>query len=165
MNELAYSYYNTNNNCDDFIFLVCYYCTLGIVSYYTAFQINIWWVLHAIALFSSIVFPFHFRALKKSTIRLHTVHAGCVLGGLLIPLIPVITALADSAVDRNNANNTVTGTLGFGMVSFPPVLCSGVDENVTFYSLILPNILLVQVGVSILVLSVFFIYKVPIAFY
>ena len=43
--------------------------------------------------------------------------------------------------------------LGFGMTNFPPILCAGLDSNATFYSLILPINILIEIGMTLLVFT------------
>lgn len=70
----------------------------GVVVFYSAMQINIWWVLHAIALFLSIQFPYWTRRLRKSK-KIVYIHVACVAAGLLFPLVPVIAAMAEHSAN------------------------------------------------------------------
>lgn len=127
--------------------------------HYLLLQINLWWVLHMITLFWKVYFPIHARVLK-STRRLKIVHAVCVITALLVPLIPVAAPFISNTLTEARAQQPVTGTHGFGFTLFPPILCSGINENVTFYTLILPNVLLLLVGTVTLILAIWKIHKV-----
>ncbi len=130
----------------------------GIIVYYSSVQFNIWWVLHISSMFLTIAFPYRTRALRISK-KLTYIHIACVLVGLFLPVIPVIAAMSRHAVEAKSGA-MLTGRLGFGLVTFPPFLCSGIDADVTFYSLILPNIILVQIGVTMLILTIWYVHKV-----
>ena len=133
---------------------------VGTLSLYCIFQINIWWVLHAMFLFASVAFPYQYNTLKNSS-KMKYIHIGSLVVGLLFPLISVITPMISDAVKRSRASDgeVIVGTLGFTLLS-PPSPCVGVDENVIFYSSILPNIIIVEVGVVVLILSIWLINKV-----
>ena len=60
-----------------------------------------------------------------------------VVLGLLLPLIPAITG-------------EVIG--GYTITRFPPILCTGSDADATFYSLLLPIIIIIGTGTSLLVI-------------
>ena len=90
------------------------------------------------------------------------IHIGSVAFGLLFPLISVITPMISDAVKRSRANDgeVIAGTLGFIVISFPPVICYSADGKVTFYSSILLNTIIVEIGVVLLILSIWLINKV-----
>lgn len=120
-------------------------------------QINLWWVIHMAALFWKVQFPVQAKVLQPSK-RLKLIHALCVAVGLLVPLIPAVVPIIDDILQKSN--QPVPGTLGFGVALFPPILCSGLNENITFYTLILPNVCLVLFGTVTLVLAIWKIHKV-----
>ncbi len=126
--------------------------------YYSTMQINIWWVLHVSSMFLTIVFPYRTRALRISK-KLTYIHVACVLVGLFLPVVPVIAVMSHNAVEAKSGA-MLAGRLGFGLVTFPPFLCSSIDGDVTFYSLVLPNIILVQIGVTMLILTIWNVHKV-----
>ncbi len=130
----------------------------GIIVYYTSLQFNIWWVLHVSSMFLSIAFPYRTRALRISK-KLTYIHVACVLVGLFLPVVPIIAAMSHHAVEAKSGA-ILQGRLGFGVVHYPPYLCSSIDEDVTFYSLILPNIILVQIGTTMLILTIWYVHKV-----
>ena len=118
----------------------------GIVFYYTLFQTAVWWFLHVAALFWGIRFPLQAKALATSNCQKYF-HLVMVLLGLTLPIIPVIATLASG---------------GFGLTRFPVILCTGKKGAATFYSLVLPIGILMQIGVSLLILIFWTIYKVTI---
>ncbi len=71
-------------------------------------------------------------------------HCMCHLA-LLVPWIPVIAAFA---------------TGGFFNSSYPPLLCVGRNADAIFYSLIVPLIIMVQIGVTMLVVIFWTLHKV-----
>ncbi len=130
----------------------------GIIVYYTSVQFNIWWVLHVSFIFLSIAFPYRTRALRISK-KLTYIHVACILVGLFLPVIPVIAVMSHNAVEVKSGA-MLQGRLGFGLIAFPPYLCLGIDADVTFYSIILPNIILIQIGVTMLILTIWYVHKV-----
>ena len=113
----------------------------GIVFYYALLQIAVWWLLHVAAIFWGIKFPFRAKSLAASN-RQKYLHIFMVLLGLILPIIPVITTLAR------------------GGFVFTPILCIGRKDNATFYSLILPMIILMQIGISMLIIIFWTVHKV-----
>ncbi len=130
----------------------------GIITIYRAVQFNIWWVLHVSSMFLSVVFPYRTRALRISK-KLTYIHVACVLVGLFLPVVPIIAAMSHHAVEAKSGAMP-QGRLGFGLRAFPPSLCSVIYGDVTFYSLILPNYILVLIGVVILILTIWQVHKV-----
>ncbi len=121
----------------------------GIIAIYSAVQFNTWWVLHASSMFLTIVFPYRTRALRISN-KLTYIHVACILVGLFLP---AKTAMSNHAV-KAKSGAMLTGKLGFGLISFPPSLCSVIDGDVAFYSIILPNNILLQIKVAMLALTI-----------
>ena len=118
--------------------------------YYTLFQITLWWFFHISALFWSVRFPFNYRYFKQLK-RLRYAHIAGVVLALIIPLTPVVATMVQG---RNNPG------LGFGLTNFPPVLCGGLDADTVFYSLILPVVVLTEVGMTLLVFTFWDVRKV-----
>ena len=127
--------------------------------HYTLLQINLWWVLHTAALFWKVHFPAQAKALQ-STVRLKLVHALCIAVALLLPLPAVVAPIIDNSLAERRTEGPVPGTLGYGFALFPPILCSGLNSNITFYTVILPNVFLVLFGTVTLVLTIWKIHKV-----
>ena len=116
----------------------------GIVLYYGLLQLALWWFFHVLTLFWKIKFPLHAKAVESAH-QMRYVHLTMVILGLTLPLVPVIASLA---------------TTGFGLNRFPAILCGGTNANITFYALLLPVILLLQVGITLLVVLFWTIHKV-----
>ena len=108
------------------------------------------------ALFWKVQFPLHARSVKYQRM----VHALCIVIGVVMPLVPVIVTILDDVIRQNNSDMPIPGTLGFGFGILPPLLCSGLNSTVTFYAVILPNVILIFFGTSILVLTIRSIHKV-----
>lgn len=126
---------------------------------YNSIQLNFWWTCHITALFLSIRFPFRAQTLKKTGNDKY-IHIACVAFGLLLPLVPVVAAMADYGAKKKRGEELVVGKLGFGMAVYPPIVCASIDPNVSFYAVIFPNVLLVQFGITMLILSIWLIAKV-----
>ena len=135
--------------------------TTGIALHYFILQINLWWVFHMATLFWKVHFPLQAKSFR-STKRLRVLHAICVVIGLFLPTLPVIATIAEDAVAARGSDQPRAGTIGFGFGIFPPILCSGMNVKVTFYSVIFPNVLLVYVGTTALILTVWRIHLVRI---
>ena len=116
----------------------------GMVFYYVLLQQAVWWFFHVFLMFWKIRFPFHARSFETDG-YFKRIHITCVILGLLIPLIPVITVL---------------GSEGFTITIFPPLLCNSKTADPVFYALVLPIIVLLQVGVSLLVVIFWIVHKV-----
>ena len=126
--------------------------------YYALLQLAVFWLSHVLALFWGLAFPFHARRYKKQQ-KVKYVHLTCIVLGILIPFIPIIATASQYAHGKSPAQ-AVKGGLGFGMTSLPSVLCNGIDSDTTFYSLILPIIVIIMIGMTILVLVFCIIHKV-----
>ena len=101
------------------------------------------WILFVIHLFMKLVFPIHSHNFDKSKYRtrVHVVEVAVVLLiGLLVPSI-------------------VVGTSEYKIVNFPPTQCSA-DVEVTFYTLILPTILVQGAGVILILFTFVSIHRV-----
>ena len=99
-------------------------------------------------------FPFKGVALQVSS-RLKYYHAGCVAVGVVVPTLPILIAAVKSAVDHSNSMNNTADIfirgLGFGIASFPPLLCFLTDPNVAFYSIALPLNASLAIGLTLLI--------------
>ena len=85
-------------------------------------------------------------------------HIGSVVVSLLFPLITVITPIIDYAVKRNRASDGEV-ILGF-TISLSPAPCFATDAKVRFYSSIIPTIIIAEIGVVLLILTIWLINKV-----
>jgi len=115
------------------------------VFYYGLFQLAVWWFCHEVSLFWKIKFPFHARSFENAH-RIKYVHITMLTIGLILPALPVIV--------------TFTIGNGFGLTRFPPILCTGLEKNSTFYSLVLPIDILSAIGISLLIIIFWIIHKV-----
>ena len=119
----------------------------GIVFYYGLFQLAVWWFCHEISLFWKIKFPFHARSFETAH-RMKYVHITMVTVGLILPALPVIVTF------------TTGDPSGFGLTRFPPILCTGLEKDSTFYSLVLPINILMATGIPLLIIIFWIIHKV-----
>ena len=115
--------------------------------YYGLLQLTVWWFCHEVALFWTIRFPIHAKTFVTSH-RVKYVHITMVVVGLALPTLPVIVTL------------TTGDPSGFGMTRFPPILCTGLQNDSTFYSLVLPINILMMVGIPLLIIIFWTIHKV-----
>ena len=96
-------------------------------------------------LFWKVVFPFHSQTFIASG-KVKYTHAVCPIMGLLLPMALVVTTVSEFGVEsrRKAENGTsaldlfLSGGLGYSATTFPQILCTRSDEDVVFYSLILP---------------------------
>ena len=116
-------------------------------------------------IFWRVVFPFHAQAC--STIKMKSIHIICVIVGLLFPLIPVIAAMADFGIEVNEQpENTpfplkfLSGGWGFRQIRFPPILCSGRNLEVEFYSFVLIGDIILAIGCLLVLIIIWSVYKV-----
>ena len=98
-------------------------------------QSVLWWIFHVLAVFWKVYYPMQSRSFDL-THRNKYIHATCLIVGLVLPAIPV------AAISVNG---------GFIIARFPPIACVGKDADSTFYSAVLPVILLYGVGTNFLV--------------
>ena len=121
----------------------------GIVFFYGLFQLAVWWFCHVVSLFWGIQFPFRARSFK-TTGRIKYIHIAMVIVGLVLPTLPVIVTFT--------AGNP--STRGFGLMRFPPILCTSWQRDPTFYSLVLPINILLAIGVPLVIIVFWTIHKV-----
>ena len=101
------------------------------------------WLLFIAHLFLKLVFPLQFRKFETSKYRtkVHILEIVIVvLVGILIPAI-------------------VVGTVEYNVVNFPPTQCAA-NVEVTFYTLILPTILIQGTGIMLILFSFVSIHRV-----
>ena len=135
---------------------------------YTLPQTALWWLFHTTALFWKIRYPFHARSYQMAH-KIKYIHISCVIAGLLLPFVPIVTTLADFAVDiQTNAplqqrNITfLSGGLGYRQIRFPAILCSGINSDAVYYTSILPINLIVIVGLTELILLFWTVHRVSV---
>ena len=82
--------------------------------------------------------------------------------GIFLPLVPIITIMADTAVDlqKQNENSTsqyinnlfISEGLGFGYANIPALLCAPINESATFYSIIMLIDIILGGGCTMLII-------------
>ena len=80
--------------------------------------------------------------------------------GVLLPLVPIIAAMADFAVDvRKQNKDFLSGGMGFGLTTFPSILCSSTDLDVNFYSSAPFMGIIVASGCTMLLIIVWYLHE------
>lgn len=133
------------------------------VQVYSTLAIALWWFMLTAALFWKIWFPFNAR-IRETRKQIKYIHATCVLIGVLVPLIPIIT-LMSSFAEKVNSDSTIdttflNGGLGFVTVRFPPLPCNGNNKVIIFYTNILPSDILLAIGITFIILIYWLVHKV-----
>ena len=121
--------------------LFCY--ITGFVSHFALLCATLTWFLHLFHLFLAVVFPFwsQFLSEQKWKIRLHILEVvGCVVVSSIAPIIFVSTS-------------------EYTIARFPPLFPQP-SRDVVFYSLVLPNTILIAIGVNLTIYSFITIHKV-----
>ena len=132
------------------------------VQVYSTLASAIWWFMLTISLFWKLWFPFNAR-LRESKRQIKYIHLGCVLIGVLVPLIPIIGLMSDFAARVNSSTSNLTfvdGGMGFTSIRFPPVPCNGNSKALVFYTNILPTNIILAVGINIIILIFWLVHKV-----
>ena len=132
----------------------------GVVYYYSLLQIAVFWFCHVLILFWKIRFPFHSWSFQVAN-RVKYIHITVIALAILVPFIPIIATMSQNAYGKSTAQ-AVTDGLGFGIARFPPIFCLGRNANTTFYSLILPILAILIVGMTMLITLFWTIHKVSI---
>ena len=96
------------------------------------------------ALFWKVQFPLHSRSYEKAR-RIKYIHLICVILALVLPLVPVITVASKG---------------GFTITRYPTFLCTGSDADATYYTIVLPIVIILGIGTTVLVLVFWKIHKV-----
>jgi len=102
-----------------------------------------------VSLFWKIRFPFHARSFTTAG-RIKYIHIAMVIVGLVLPTLPVIVTFT--------AGNP--STRGFGQTRYPPILCTSLQRDPTFYSLVLPINIFLAIGIPLLIIIFWIIHKV-----
>ena len=142
-----------DSNCN-----VSCYNTAGAVYYYVLLQLAVFWFCNVSVLFWKIRFPFHSRSFQVTN-RVKYVHVIVVALSISVPFIPVIATMSQSAYGKSAAGAAKDG-LGFGVIRSPPIFCLGTNADTTFYSLVLPIIAILMVGMVMLITIFWIIHKV-----
>ena len=130
----------------------------GVVFYYSLLQLAMFWLCHVLALFWKIRFPFHSRSFQMAH-RTKYVHMAAVVLCILVPFVPIVATMSQYGHGRSSVE-AATGGLGFGITRFPPLLCTGRHADTTFYSLILPILVILMIGMTILLIIFWIIHRV-----
>ena len=107
-------------------------------------QITMWGGLHATFLFWAVVFPFSYRQLKLSG-RMRYAH---IISVILAVVVPIPAALVHLLID------------GYSASFSPTITCNGRNQDVTYYTFILPSSIIMCVITCLLVAIVWTIFKV-----
>ena len=130
----------------------------GVVYYYVLLQLAVFWFCNVSILFWKIRFPFHSRSFQVTN-RIKYVHITAITLCIFVPFIPIIATMSQNAHGKSAAE-AVKGGLGFGIIRFPPIFCLGTNADTTFYSLILPILVILMVGMTMLITLFWIIHKV-----
>ena len=120
------------------------YVYIGAVFYYVLLQTSLWWISHILILFWKIQFPLHSSRFEKAHSTKH-IHIAIVILAILLPVITVISS-------------EING--GYTLTRFPTILCTGANIDVTFYTLVLPIVIIIGCGTTVLMVIFWKIHKV-----
>ena len=109
------------------------------------------------AFFWKIRYPFHALMASKSN-KIRYLHAGLVVTGLVVPLLPVVIIVADYAAKlktdeflRSENVTFISGGLGF---------CGWVNGEAYLLGFILPLCPLIAIGTTLLIFIIWLLHKV-----
>ena len=131
-----------------------------------------WWIFHTTALFWKVVFPFHARTMSS---KIKCIHITCVILGVLLPFVPIISSMAKFAMDpsntfgnssnpRSRSDLFISGGMGFKPTRFPTIVCTGSDPDVIFYSLLVPINVVLACGCTMIIIIFWSIHRVSVCF-
>ena len=116
------------------------------------------------------MFPFHARSFERSG-KIKVINVISVTVGILLPLVPIISPMAKFGVDiqkkyeNSTVNSFLSGGLGFMPTRFPTFLCTAGDGDVNFYSMILMLEISLALGITLLIIILWSVYKVSVKQY
>ena len=129
----------------------------------------IWLVCHAMTLFWKVRFPFRARYFSLSK-KDKYLHIASLLAGFLLPVIPIVASIADSAVrhDTNQDLNTTvplgpTG-LGFGRALHVGYSACYGTSAVAIQSIYIPLSIMVPSQATFIILVCYYIHKVHVLY-
>ena len=132
------------------------------------YQTSLWWLFHIATLFWQVIFPFHALSYETSNKNKY-IHITCIIFGILLPQIPIITSMAAFGVDlqKQNKNSSsqlrnslfFSGGLGFGPNGYPTILCIGRDPDIVLYNFIVMMGTILAIGCSLLVIIFWSVHK------
>ena len=101
--------------------------------------------------------------------RTKYLHIVCVIIGIAIPFTPIITSMSKFAthLEEQAENGTsdqlfLSRGLGFIVIRFPPILCTGSERDAVFYSFMLPIDLALAFGCTLLLIILWSVHRVSI---
>ena len=139
------------------ILVLCISLYSGVVTSYVPLQVNFFWSVHMVVLLWTILYPLKANT-KETKRRFRILHIVVVIVGLIGPTAPVIATIVDSFISSSSI--TALGRLGYGLGSFPPILCVGLNPVIVFHFAILPIVILLIIGISSLVIMIWTIHRV-----
>ena len=111
------------------------------------------------------MFPLHARLSGK----VKYIHMACILLGIVLSLIPIITSMADFTVDlqkQMKIQHLNFGTTcsyqeerGLRLTVLFPILCSCINHDAIFYSYVLTSDIMLGCGCTLLFIAGWFIHK------
>ena len=126
-----------------------FYVFIGIMNHYVYCLAVIWWFIHIAAIYWGVKYPFHAHKLETSGKKKY-LHFTAVLLGVVLPWISI---------------GAVLGAGGYTFASVPPIFCIPSSINVSFYSYIMPIIILQATGASLLTIILWAVCKVSCFYY
>ena len=106
----------------------------GIVFYYAALVLDMFWIFHIVILFWRIVFPLHARHFETRR-YFQYIHCVMIIAAIVLPW---------------GSLGTILGTGGLTIPRFPPIVCFAKEPDATFYSFILLISIINATGVSLI---------------
>ena len=136
---------------------------------YVISQLPLWWLFHTAIIFWKVVFPFHARSFLISS-KKKVVHTICLTIGILLPILPIIISITKFGVDLQDEYENSTASFrnnlflsrGMGYISAisPPLLCTGSDLEVIFYTIVLPIEVILAVGCTMMIIILWTLHRV-----
>jgi len=124
---------------------------------YVPLQFNFFWVMHMAVLLWTILYPLKANNLETKR-RFKILHVVVVIVGIIGPTAPIIATVVDDATTSGSIS--MQGRLGYGLATFPPILCVGLNPVIVFHFAILPTLILVIIGITCVVLTIWTIHRV-----
>ena len=101
-----------------------------------------------VILFWGIFFPFHAKRFKTAH-HFRYIHIASIVAALLLPATPIVAAFANS------------GTKGaYRQTRYPPILCAALDRKASFYGVVMPGCIMIQIGITLLIFIFWRLHKV-----
>ena len=131
---------------------------------YGQLQISVWWLCHVAVLFWRIRFPLHARSFIL-TKKMKYIHVFCIFAGLVLPLLQMITVIADSAVQYKSNGflkamkiSFTSSGMGF-QKAFTNSQCLGTIPA-ALYSLVIPLCVIAAIAMTLVILICFYVHRV-----